>query len=102
MLERQESGSVINKLTESDVLRRIADHIDAGGSRPNSLGFRHNGVHILCRDTASWTEWVSVFGGDPADAVAEQGQVEPDLTFVTWSNASVEIEDIRRPNGVQS
>jgi hypothetical protein len=102
MLERQESGSVIDKVAASDVLRRVADHLDAGGSRLISLNLIGDRVKLLCRDSASWAEWVGEFDGHPTDAAYEKGGADPDLTFVDWSSPGVVVEYIISPAKAES
>jgi hypothetical protein len=97
MLERQESGSVLTHMTKADVLRRIADHLDAGGSQPISLNLIGDRVKLLCRDSANWAEWAGEFDGHPIDAASEKGCADPDLTFVDWSSPGVVVGYIIYP-----
>lgn len=102
MLERQESGSVLTHMTKADVLRRIADHLDAGGSQPVSLSLIGDRVKLLCRDSGSWAEWVGEFDGHPVDAAYERGCADPDLTFVDWSAPGVVVGYIIQPFKAES
>lgn len=68
-MERQESGSVLTHMTKADVLRRIADYLDAGAAAPISLTLYQGAVHLLCDHQVQWEQWATEFGLSPLDAV---------------------------------
>jgi hypothetical protein len=73
------------------VIRQVADFIERGGPQPINLSFVGDKIEILCNQQADWESWLGEFSGSPVDASYQQGETQPDVTFVSWSDDLVEV-----------